>query len=357
VKHIVLIIALIFSFSLGASEKLRLIAEQNIPTGEKYKETEIGGLSGIVFDQNKKRFYAVCDDRSQINNARVYEFDFKLDEKNFSINPTNVLILKNKDGQPFKKMMVDFEGITIVNNEFVLSSEGGLNHVPTAILPEIMRFSRDGNYLGSLEIPEKFLPTKDFDSKQGARDNLVFEALSSTPEGKYIFAGMEESLLQDGATSNPKYASTTRIVLYNDLKPIKEFAYLLDVVPSIPVGGLTVGETGLVDFAAIDENNFYSMERAYLMLAKKQVIKIFKNHIDDKTTDISKIESIKKFKPTIVTKTLFANIEDLGVKPDNIEGLCFGPLLANGHQTLIAISDNNFSKTQRTEVLALEIIP
>lgn len=355
-RHIILFIALSFSFSAYTAEKLRLIAEQNMSTGEKFKETEIGGLSGIVFDSKKNRFIAISDDRTVINNARFYEFEFSLDEKSFSIKPAEVVILKSKDGEPFKQKAVDFEGITLVGNEILLSSEGGLNHMPP-IFPEVLRFTREGNYKGNLEISDKFFPSKEIEMKKGPRDNLAFEALSATKDGKFVFMGNEEALFQDGRTSTPNFGSTVRIILFSNLVPVKEFGYLLEKVPSIAVGGLTVGENGLVDIVAIDEKNFFSLERSFLPLAKKTVIRIFKNHIDEKTSDISKMDSINKLKITPVTKVLVSDFSEFPIKTDNVEGLCFGPLLANGHQTLIAVSDNNFSKTQRTEFLAFEILP
>lgn len=355
-KHIILLIALLCSFSSYSTEKLRLIAEYNMPTGEKFKETEIGGLSGIVFDSKKNRLLAISDDRSNVNNARFYEFNFTLDDKNFTVTPSDIITLKNKDGQPFKKMTVDFEGITLLNDDIIISSEGGLNR-PIPIFPEILRFTRDGNYKDNFDVSDKFFPSKEIEMKKGARDNLSFEALSTTVDGKNVFVGMEEALLQDGRTSTPSFASTTRIILYANSKPVKEYGYLLEKVPSIAVGGLVVGETGLTDIAATDENNFYSLERSYLPLAKKNVIRIFKNHIDEKTTEISGLETISKLKITPITKTLLSDLSEFSIKVDNVEGLCFGPVLANGHQTLIAVSDNNFSKTQRTEFLAFEILP
>ncbi len=191
----------------------------------------------------------------------------------------------------------------------------------------------------------------------GARDNLNFESLSSTSGGKFFFLATEESLLQDGRISSHKTASIVRVVLYNNQKPIKEFGYSLETVPIISVGGLTVGETGLVDIAAIDENNFYSIERSYLPLAKKTIVRIFRNRSDEKTTDILSTDSIKKEIPTTITKTLIANFDDFTKNVDNIEGVCFGPNLSNGHQTLIFVSDNNFSKSQKTQFMAFEIIP
>ena len=356
VQHILLFCLFFFSFSINATEKLRLIAEQNIPPGEKFKETEIGGLSGLVFDEKTKHLLAISDDRSIVNNARFYEFELVLDEKQFLLKPNNVVVLLNNEGKPFTKKTVYFKGITLSNDEIIISSLGALNRVPF-INPAIFRFSRDGHYKDNLEVPEKFLVTKETEMRFGSRDNLAFSSLSSTSDSKYLFTGTEESLLQDGKTSTPTTESTTRIILYVNLKPTKEFGYRIDKVPAIKVGGLTVGETGLVELVAIDQNNFYSMERSYLPLAKKSIIHIYKNHIDDKTTDISKIDSLDKLKINPVTKTLIANLDEMGIIPENMEGLCFGPKLANGNQTLIAVSDNNFSKSHKTEFLAFEIIP
>jgi hypothetical protein len=352
--------------NVNAAVKLRLIGDQNIPTGEKFKETEIGGLSGLTYDKEKNRILVVSDDRSRINGARFYEFDLKLDEKSFSVTPVEVVILKNKDKQPFKLMTVDFEGITLFNGDVIISSEGWINKDKNPINPEIIQFSRTGDYKSNLEVPSQFLINPD-DNKFGPRDNLVFEGLSTTKDGKTIWVGTEEALMQDDRTSTPTYASTIRLIQYKDLKPVKQVAYKLERVPSIKVAGLTVGETGLSDLLAIDDNNFWTIERSYLPLAKKAVIRLFKNTIDDKTTDITKMDSINHLlKKGLKTadKELIADLEDFKAQMspnfqnlDNIEGICFGPVLPNGHETVILVSDNNFKKNQRTQFLAFEIIP
>jgi hypothetical protein len=346
-----------------SAEKLRFIGDQNIPTGEKFKETEIGGLSGLVYDKEKKKILAISDDRSAINDARFYEFDLKLDDKSFSVTPTDVVTLKNKEGKPFKKGTIDFEGITFYNGDLLVSSEGWINHEPP-LPPEVFQFTRLGAYKSNIEIPEKFLPLKDKENKIGVRDNLAFEGLTTTPDGKTVWVGTEEALNQDDRTSGPNYASVIRLIQYKDLKPVKEVAYRLEKVPSVKVAGLVVGETGLSDMLAIDENNFYSIERSYMPLAKKSVIRIFKNSINDKTTDIAKMESIKGMNIKTVEKELIADLEEFSPqmsanfqKLDNIEGICFGPKLANGHDTMVLVSDNNFKKSQRTQFLAFEIIP
>jgi 3-phytase len=49
----------------------------------------------------------------------------------------------------------------------------------------------------------------------------------------------------------------------------------------------------------------------------------------------------------------------MGVPIDNIEGMTFGPPLADGRQALVIVSDNNFLPSQFTQfiVLALDIQP
>jgi hypothetical protein len=48
-------------------------------------------------------------------------------------------------------------------------------------------------------------------------------------------------------------------------------------------------------------------------------------------------------------------MDDLGIFIDNIEGVTFGPKLANGKQSLLFVSDNNFSDKQKTQVLFFEV--
>ena len=49
-------------------------------------------------------------------------------------------------------------------------------------------------------------------------------------------------------------------------------------------------------------------------------------------------------------------MDDLGIYTDNIEGVTLGPKLPNGHQSIIFVADNNFSKDEVTQFLLFEII-
>ncbi len=361
---------LIFFISLNANalsdraqskENLRLIGYQNFATGEKFGETELGGLSGIVYDKIQKKLLAISDDRGYVNDARFYEFNLILNEKIFSVAPISVTTLKSKEGLVFKKGYPDFEGITLLGDNILVSSEGGIDRkIPTN--PELFVFNRKGEFVEQYPVPEKFLPPikANQDKPKGARDNQVFEALSTSLDGKIVMMGTEEALFQDGPISNVNYSSPVRIIVYKEKKVASELAYKLEKVEALKAIDLSPGVTGLTDLAVIDERNFYSLERTYLPFLNKNVIRIFKCKVTDQTTNISSMDSLKDMNYVSVEKELVADLDDYltAMTPptlDNIEGLAFGPILSNGNQTLLVVSDNNFGKNQRTLFMAFEI--
>jgi hypothetical protein len=50
-------------------------------------------------------------------------------------------------------------------------------------------------------------------------------------------------------------------------------------------------------------------------------------------------------------------MDELGIYTDNIEGVTFGPILPNGHKTLLLVSDNIFQAFEQTKLLLFEIEP
>jgi hypothetical protein len=46
---------------------------------------------------------------------------------------------------------------------------------------------------------------------------------------------------------------------------------------------------------------------------------------------------------------------DLGIVPDNLEGMAFGPLLPDGRLPLILVSDNNFDTAAVTQFIVLAV--
>ncbi len=73
-------------------------------------------------------------------------------------------------------------------------------------------------------------------------------------------------------------------------------------------------------------------------------------------TDVSKLDALAGQSYTPVRKTLLYDFARAGFLPDNVEGLAFGPNLADGSRTLVLVSDNNFELLQQTQVVALRWI-
>jgi hypothetical protein len=359
-RHTLFVFTILCSASACASEKLRFIGDVNFATKEKFQETELGGLSGIAYDQKENKLMAISDDRSQINPARFYKFDFTLNENQFTVTPSSVTKLKDKEGTFYKEKYTDFEGITLFGNDLLISSENGLDGAEV-VLPGLYRFSLAGDFQELLPVPKKFLPTED--GLSGTRHNKGFETLAATPDMKTFFTANEDALAQDGPVGSPEYNSIVRIMRFREMKPEKEFAYRLEKMKSPPEGLEEDGDTGLVDMAVIDENNFYTMERSYLTSTGTNIILIFKNEISTDTTDVSEVAALENQTLQPIKKTLVANLDDFiplmnkdFAYLDNIEGITLGPVLPNGNLSLILVSDNNFNSNQRTLFIAFEIL-
>jgi hypothetical protein len=49
-------------------------------------------------------------------------------------------------------------------------------------------------------------------------------------------------------------------------------------------------------------------------------------------------------------------MDTLGIHVDNLEGITTGPVLPNGHASIILVADNNFSKEQVSQFFLFEIL-
>ena len=52
--------------------QLKFINSIEIPFNQEFKNTKIGGLSGIDYDKKQDLYYIICDERSQENLSRFY---------------------------------------------------------------------------------------------------------------------------------------------------------------------------------------------------------------------------------------------------------------------------------------------
>ncbi|MBE9163633.1 esterase-like activity of phytase family protein [Tychonema sp. LEGE 06208] len=338
-----------------ALTKIDFIGRAIFPTGSPFQGTEIGGLSGITYDAEKQVYYAISDDRSSKAPARFYSLKInlksgKLEKENIEF--TGVTTLLDEKGESFPSLSLDLEGITFAGNSVFVSSEGDVDR---QINPFIKEFSLDGKLLKTLPIPDLFLP--DDKGTKGIRNNLSFESLTLTPDRQYLFTATENAMVQDGAVPSLEKGSPCRILRYDALSgnPDASFAYITEPLPpgANPVGKFTTN--GLADLLAIDDKRLLSLERAF-SLETGVTVRLFEVSLE-KADRIEGIESLKSSRGEVspAQKRLLLDLETLKIPLDNIEGLTFGPELADGSRGLILVSDNNFSPLQETQILGFQI--
>ena len=234
---------------------VELLGEVTFPTGYVFEDTEVGGLSGITYDARKDLYHALSDDRSDIDPARYYTVKIAIANGELLDNDIefrNVTTLRDKYGQPFPAGSIDPEGIARTRlGQLYICSEGDANNL---IDPFINRFTRGGRQMRELPVDPKFLPAPG--GASGIRNNLAFESLTITPNGRYLYTADENALVQDGPAADVEQESLARIIKYDLLsrKAVAEFVYTVDAVPEVPDPSDAFRTNGLVELLALDNN-------------------------------------------------------------------------------------------------------
>ena len=336
-----------------------LIGTVNIPTGTQFEDTEVGGLSSIAYDSKRGVYYAISDDQGTIDPVRYYTLE--IDVSDGQLDPGDVRFLDvttilDASGAPYTPTSLDPEGLTLAHEgSLYFSSEGFATRTPP-VNPFINRMNLNGRHNRSLVIPEKFLPS----STQGVRSNLGFESLNVTPDQTTLVTASEGALVQDGPAANLGQSSLARILEYrlSSGQPGSEYVYVVNPVAEIPVPVDQFRVNGLVELLPLDNvGTMLALERSFSVGAEGGGNTIWLYEIQTQgATDVSGKFSLLNQVFTPVTKRLILNVEeDLGIEPDNIEGMAFGPALPDGRLPLILMSDNNFAASQTTQFIVLAV--
>ena len=125
--------------------------------------------------------------------------------------------------------------------------------------------------------------------------------------------------------------------------------------PAIPENAYKVN--GIPDILYIGNNKMLVIERSFSTGNMACTIKVFETDLTHASNIINNkgMKTDKNFTPA--TKKLLFNFDDLGTYIDNVEGVTFGPILPNGHKTLLFVVDNNFSVLEKTQFFLFEVIP
>ena len=355
-NFIFVIFLLTISFGCKKQSKIELkfLDEFVLADSLQFKNTVIGGLSGV--DYANQKFYFIVDD------ARKPRFlTANISIKNDTINNIsfkNVIHLKDSTELYYKENALDLESIFVneKTQEINFISEGSIRKNKK---PLVFKTTLTGGFLIDFKLP------KSFKKLENIKHNAVFEASSRSVKNNGFWVAMEGVLKSDGREPTfKKTKSPIRITYFNNKtnKATKQFAYQLDSITKPAKGNINLnGVTAILEYK---ENSFFIVERTYQngYGAYGNTIKIYNAYIDKETTNIINYTSLKEANYIPLKKKLLFNFESVKSKLtegiiDNIEGITFGPKLSNGNQSLILVSDDNFQiyGKQLNQFILLEI--
>ena len=341
---------------------------QDLSTGSAV-DRRVGFFSDIYYDPNRKEWWGVSDRGPGGGllsyETRVQRFTIDIAANGAISNFRIAQTVKFQESTPAGN--VAFNGIApspanALGRAF--DPEGLVIHPKTGNLlvsdeygPSLKEFDRSGNLVRSFTTPVNLVPrdvvtgtpnfASDAGNTAGKRNNRGFEGLAISPDGKFSYAMVQSSMLDEGG-GNGVYA---RIVKFDNSSglAVAQYAYRMDS------SGQGRGTSSLValgndKFLVLERNNRGIGVGATVSPADKAVYEIDLAS----ATDVSNVtlpatgafagavvKSIKKI-------DLDANTLDaLGNKsPEKWEGLAIGPQLANGQYLILAGTDNDYSVTQ-----------
>jgi hypothetical protein len=368
-RHALLIAAVIASTPPADAQStaeiggLRFIGAVIIPNDAMVDGTLVGGLSGIDYDADADLWYLISDDKSEKSPARFYTAKLAFDKDRLvSADIQHAVTLLQADGKPYPNVKAggevpDAESLRRdpETGNLWWTSEGDRK---LGLSPFLRITASDGKYVGTVPTPAMFRMNKM--QEIGPHNNNAFEGLSFAPDGASVWLAMESALYQDGPISTPSAGAVARLThLDRDGKVLGQFAYPVDPIQAVPTG--KNGDNGLSEFLAIDDRHGLALERSGVEGADgvwKLYIRIYETDTSG-ATDIGAVPSLIGASYRPVAKRLvidLAKTPDLG-PIDNIEGMSWGPILADGKRSLVLVSDNNFNDTQITQFLAFEVGP
>ena len=356
--------------SAGGLTSLELLGQTAIPGTAEIGGVPVGGLSGLSYDARTGKFLALSDDRSENGPARFYRLAVELPPAATGasaaaeatearadagapgapvVSIEAAISLLGPGGAPFPQRALDPEGIALGGDRIYISSEG---EAAVGQPPFVAEFDLTGRFVRELPLPARYRPV--VGAAVGVRNNLGFEALSLTPDGRYLLAGTENGLAQESPAAAPGVSSRTRLLRW-DLErggDPEEFLYVVEAVSVTPPEPAEVIVNGLVEMIALDREALLTLERQWVPGVGIEM-KLYAVSLAGAPNVAAVDPPATQALPT-ATKTLLLDFAKLGLPLDNFEGMAFGPPLADGRRALVLVSDDNFNPDlQKSFVLVL----
>lgn len=356
-----LVIAIISTSTGAADYSLRLIGQIALPTGTMFKSVEFGGISGIDRDANGT-YWVISDDRGgERGMPRFYNLSLNYDTSGFKgVTINSQRNMQRPDGSALSRTepTVDPESIRVApNGNLYWSSEGNWStNAATRYQPFVQEMRTDGTFVREFNTPAMYNYVDNTTS--GGRNNKLFEALTVSPNGT-VWTANEDALIQDGPASTLNAGSVIRVTRLDPASgnAIAQYAYQLPSIPIDAAPGTRFGpDNGLSELLALSDTHFIAVERAFAPGVGNTIRLVLSDIVG--ATNVLNDSSLVSASYTSMSRELLLEmaITYQGIILDNIEGISWGETFANGNRTLILVADNNFSRNQTTQFIALELV-
>jgi hypothetical protein len=309
---------------------------------------EITGLSGVAW-LGADRYVAVMD-----NSEHLLSFRLSLTQTGKPIAVESLRVVKLSQRHDYEDV-VPCPGPVAHAMQQERAGTGGERHdasescvlVCEEDTPAVRAFSlADGRMVGAVPLPRNLLTR---------RPNRGLESLAIEPNGRSVWTANEEALADDGPPATVGGGTVVRLtrlplpvaeqpLAYERLRSRREqpaapaFQVAYRVEPPHAFLRVFAGQplSGLAALVALGKGQLLTLERSGAPGLPPFASRIYLVNTAA-AVDVSAVErDLAGRKEAVVEKKLLWS-DSLGV---NLEGLCLGPLLADGNRSLVAIADN-----------------
>ena len=286
-------------------------------------------LSGIAWDESTKTLWAVQDET-----ANIIPIHPDPDLKRWTLGAHVTLKMS---------FPLDLEGIVVLPDGFIVASEVG---------PRVLEVDRLGKLRRDISLPSHYAK---------ARVNKSLESLTMSPDGRFLFTTTETALSCDGETATLLAGSRLRILrMTRTGADPTEHAYATDPAPH------ATGDYGVADLAALSPDELLVLERGWTH-GRGNTARVYRTTTADAMTSCLGSPALGN-DAALIKKELVVDLGKLAVRGlpltrqkqaspllDNFEGLALGPLLPDGRETVILVSDDNGRTDQFARIVVLAV--
>ena len=219
----------------------------------------LGGFgSDLYFDRATNSYFGIPD---RGPGGGLIDYATRVQEFGLDVNPTTgaiggftlkrTIVFQDAQGNPFNGLNPGLlnGNKSVLGRSFdpeglVVGRKGTL-FVADEYGPSVYEFDRNGKFLRALQTPANLLPREATSALNfvdgrptvttGRQDNRGYEGLARTPDGKKLYAIMQDPLVNEGAQNDGRRSRNLRIVEFDVAtgKPGKQFIYQLEAIADI----------------------------------------------------------------------------------------------------------------------------